>query len=82
MVEKYKKLNPLPLKRLPHAQCDTTCRLVKGRSSNQGLSTVSGKEQNMAVCHCLQQTVIFQEDQNALAASLNMAIEGKLSTRE
>lgn len=36
----------------------------------------------MAICHCLQQNVIFQVEQNALAASINMAIEVKCNNHE
>lgn len=40
------------------------------------------QEQIMAICHCLQQNMIFQVEQNALAASINMEIEVKRNTGE
>lgn len=40
------------------------------------------QEQIVAICHCLQQNMIFQVEQNALAASINTAIEVKRNSRD
>lgn len=40
------------------------------------------QEQIVAICHCLQQNMIFRVEHNAWTASINMAIEVKRNTRE